>query len=167
MQRLALTDALTELPNRRFAMERLEQDWALCRRGDRTLSCMMIDVDYFKPINDKFGHQVGDEALKCISHTLRQSARTQDVVCRYGGEEFVVICPDTSIDAAYQCAERLRLNVAALKFKNQGTGIGLTISVGVAQKKEGIASIDDLLSRADECLYSAKQGGRNRTVRAK
>ena len=167
LQRLALTDALTELPNRRFAMERLEQDWALCRRGDRTLSCMMIDVDYFKPINDKFGHQVGDEALKCIAHTLRQSARTQDVVCRYGGEEFVVICPDTSIDAAYQCAERLRLNVAALKFKNQGTGIGLTISVGVAQKKEGIASIDDLLSRADECLYSAKQGGRNRTVRAK
>jgi diguanylate cyclase (GGDEF)-like protein len=167
LQRLALTDALTELPNRRFAMERLEQEWALSKRGDRTLSCMMVDVDYFKPINDKFGHQAGDEALKCIANTLRQSARTQDVVCRYGGEEFLVICPDTGIDAAYQCAERLRLNVAALKFKSQGADIRLTISVGVAQKKGGIASIEDLLHRADECLYAAKQGGRNRAVCAK
>lgn len=164
LQRLALTDALTELPNRRFAMERLDQEWALSRRGDRTLSCMMVDVDRFKPINDKFGHQAGDEALKCVANTLRQSARTQDVVCRYGGEEFVVICPDTGIDAAYQCAERLRLNVAALKFNNQKAGIRLTISIGVAEKKEGVASIEELLSRADECLYAAKQGGRNRTV---
>lgn len=167
LQRLALTDALTELPNRRFAMERLEQEWALSKRGDRTLSCMMVDADYFKPINDKFGHQAGDEMLKRIASTLRQSARTQDVVCRYGGEEFVVICPDTGIDAAYQCAERLRLNVAALKFKNQEAGIRLTISIGVAEKKEGIASIEKLLSRADECLYAAKQGGRNRTVAEK
>lgn len=164
LQRLALTDALTELPNRRFAMERLEQEWALSRRGERPLSCMMVDIDCFKPINDKLGHQAGDEALKCVANTLRQSARTQDVVCRYGGEEFVVICPDTGIDAAYQCAERLRLNVAALKFKYQGGGIRLTVSIGVAEKKEGVASIEDLLNRADECLYAAKQGGRNRTV---
>ena len=164
LQRLALTDALTELPNRRFAMERLDQEWALSKRGDRTLSCMMVDIDYFKPINDKFGHQAGDEALKCVANTLRQSARAQDVVCRYGGEEFVVICPDTGIDAAYQCAERLRLNVAALKFKNQGVDIRLAVSIGVAEKKEGATSIEDLLSRADECLYAAKQGGRNRTV---
>jgi diguanylate cyclase (GGDEF)-like protein len=128
---------------------------------------MMVDVDHFKPINDKFGHQTGDEVLKCIAHTLRQSARTQDVVCRYGGEEFLVICPDTGIGAATQCAERLRLNVAALQFRNQGAGIGLTISVGVAEKKNGIASIDELLGRADECLYAAKQGGRNRTVAGK
>ena len=167
LQRLALTDALTELPNRRFAMERLEQEWALSKRGDRTLSCMMVDIDCFKPINDKFGHQAGDEVLKCVANTLRQSARTQDVVCRYGGEEFVVICPDTRIDEAYQCAERLRLNVAALKFKNQEAGIRLTISIGVAEKKEGITSIEKLLSRADECLYVAKQGGRNRTVAEK
>jgi diguanylate cyclase (GGDEF)-like protein len=167
LQRLALTDALTELPNRRFAMERLEQEWALSKRGDRTLSCMMVDIDYFKPINDKFGHPAGDEALKLVASTLRQSARTQDVVCRYGGEEFVVICPDTGIDAAYQCAERLRLNVAALKFKNQEAGIRLTISIGVAEKKEGVASIEKLLNRADECLYAAKQGGRNRTVAEK
>jgi len=76
----------------------------------------------------------------------------------------VVICPDTGIDAAYKCAERLRLNVAALKFKSQENSIRLTVSIGVAQKKEGVASIERLLSRADECLYAAKEGGRNRTV---
>jgi len=148
-------------------MERLEQEWALTKRGDRTLSCMMVDIDYFKPINDKFGHQAGDEALKCVANILRQTARTQDVVCRYGGEEFLVICPDTGIDAACQCAERLRLNVAALKFKSQEGTIKLTVSIGVAEKKVDTASMDDLLNRADECLYAAKQGGRNRIVSAK
>lgn len=167
LQRLALTDALTELPNRRFAMERLEQEWALSKRGNRALSCMMVDIDYFKPVNDKFGHLAGDEALKCVADALRHSARKQDVVCRYGGEEFLVICPDTGIDAASQCAERLRQNVAALKFRSQGADIGLTVSIGVAQKKEGVASIGALLNRADERLYAAKQGGRNRTVSGK
>ena len=164
LQRLALTDALTELPNRRFAMERLEQEWALSERGNRMLSCMMVDIDHFKPINDRFGHQTGDDALKAVAHTLRQSARTQDVVCRYGGEEFIVICPDADIDAAYQGAERLRLNVAKLNQKYQGADIKLTISIGVAEKKKGISSIGDLLNHADECLYAAKNGGRNKTV---
>ncbi|MDD2913995.1 MAG: diguanylate cyclase [Gallionella sp.] len=167
LQRLALTDALTELPNRRFAMERLEQEWALSERGGRNLTCMMVDIDHFKSINDKFGHQAGDDALKAVAHTLRQSARTQDVVCRYGGEEFLIICPEADIDAAYQGAERLRLNVAALKLKNQGVSIKLTISIGVAEKKAGVTSIDDLLNRADECLYAAKAGGRNQTVSEK
>ncbi|MBI5437856.1 MAG: diguanylate cyclase [Nitrosomonadales bacterium] len=167
LQRLALTDALTELPNRRFAMERIEQEWALSKRGDRTLSCMMVDIDHFKSINDRFGHQTGDDALKAVALALRQSARTQDVVCRYGGEEFLIICPDADIDAAYQGAERLRLNVAALIFKFQGSDLKLTISIGVAEKKEDTASIDDLLSHADDCLYSAKESGRNKTVAKK
>ena len=164
LQRLALTDALTELPNRRFAMERLEQEWALSERGSRMLSCMMVDIDHFKSINDRFGHQAGDDALKAVAHTLRQSARTQDVVCRYGGEEFLIICPDADLDAAYQGAERLRLNVAALHLKTQGADIKPTISIGVAEKKKSISSIDNLLNYADECLYAAKNGGRNKTV---
>lgn len=167
LQRLALTDALTELPNRRFAMERLEQEWALSQRGERTLSCMMVDIDHFKSINDKFGHQVGDDALKHVADTLRRSARTQDVVCRYGGEEFVVICPDTDMEAAGQCAERLRLNVASARLESQAGHIELTVSVGIAEKLEGAGSIEDLLSRADECLYAAKQKGRNRVVGGK
>jgi diguanylate cyclase (GGDEF)-like protein len=164
LQRLALTDALTELPNRRFARERLEQEWALSQRGERALSCMMIDIDRFKAINDEFGHQTGDDALRFVADILRQSARTQDVVCRYGGEEFVVICPDTDIEAARQCADRLRMNVAAQILKSQAGNIGLTVSIGVAEKKEGIGSIADLLTHADECLYKAKEGGRNRVV---
>ena len=164
LQQLALTDALTGLPNRRFAMERLEQEWALSERGNRMLSCMLVDIDHFKLVNDTFGHKAGDEALKYVANALRQSARKQDVVCRYGGEEFLVICPDTGIDAAHQCAERMRLHVAALEFTNQGVGIEMTASIGVAQKTEGVASLGELLSRADECLYAAKQGGRNRTV---
>ncbi|MDO8812701.1 MAG: diguanylate cyclase [Gallionella sp.] len=164
LQRLALTDALTELPNRRFAMERIEQEWALSKRGDRMLSCMMVDIDHFKSINDKFGHQTGDDALKAVAHALRQSARTQDVVCRYGGEEFLIICPDADINAAYQGAERLRLNVAALNFKYQGADVKLTISIGVAEKRDNTASINDLLNHADDCLYAAKEGGRNKTV---
>lgn len=164
LQRLALTDALTELPNRRFARERLEQEWALFQRGERALSCMMVDIDHFKSINDEFGHQTGDDALKFVADTLRQSARTQDVVCRYGGEEFVVICPDTDIEAARQCAERLRLNVAAQPLKSQAGNIHLTVSIGVAEKKEGIDSIEDLLIRADERLYAAKEAGRNRVI---
>lgn len=164
LQRLALTDALTELPNRRFAMERLEQEWALSQRGERALACMMVDIDHFKSINDRFGHQTGDDALKYVANTLRQSARTQDVVCRFGGEEFLVICPDTDIEAAYLCAERLRLNVAGLILKNQNSSITLTVSIGLAEKTDGFASMEDLLVRADECLYAAKQAGRNRTV---
>lgn len=164
LQRMALTDALTELPNRRFAMERLEQEWALSLRGDRTLSCMMVDIDRFKAINDEFGHQTGDDALKLVADTLRQSARAQDVVCRYGGEEFLVLCPDTGIEAAHQCAERLRQNVAGLVLNTPAGNVDLTISIGVAEKEEDVDSIYGLLTRADERLYAAKQAGRNRVV---
>ncbi len=162
LQELALTDMLTELPNRRCAMERLEQEWALAVRGSRTLSCMMVDIDHFKPINDKFGHQVGDEALKYVAKLLRQSARGQDVLCRYGGEEFVVICPDTGIKAACQCAERLRGNIAAELFKHQGGELRLTISIGVVEKNEATTCVEDLLAFADERMYAAKRAGRNR-----
>lgn len=164
LQQLASTDALTLLPNRRLAMERLAQEWALAQRGDRPLACMMIDIDDFKAINDMLGHPVGDIALKSVAHSLRQSARTQDVVCRFGGEEFLVICPDTDIDAAYRCAERLRQNVMTAAVSNVDPLFKLTVSIGVAGKTNGMTSAEDLLCRADQCLYAAKQAGRNRTI---
>jgi len=165
LQGQALTDALTGLSNRRFAMERLEQEWALAKRGDRSLSCLMVDVDHFKSINDRYGHQVGDEALKLVADTLRHTARKQDVVCRYGGEEFLVICPDTKLEAAYQCAERLRMNVAAQSLKLQeGSEFKMTVSVGLAEQNDAITSLKELLIRADNNLYAAKEAGRNRTV---
>lgn len=165
LQGQALSDALTGLPNRRFAMERLEQEWALSKRGDRALSCLMVDVDHFKFVNDRFGHQVGDEALKLVADTLRGAARTQDVVCRYGGEEFLVICPDTDAQAAVQCAERLRINIAAQGLRLQDGGEHkMTVSIGVAQKSETIATLEALLIRADNNLYAAKEAGRNRII---
>lgn len=167
LQRLALTDALTELPNRRFAVERLEQEWALSQRGDRALSCMMVDIDHFKTINDRLGHQAGDEVLKSVAQALRQAARAQDQVCRYGGEEFVVICPDTGIEAAKQCAERLRQTVFKLISKAGGASLSLTVSIGVAEHRPEMVSVDDLLAQADACLYAAKDAGRNRVVSGK
>lgn len=165
LQQQALTDELTGLPNRRYAMERLEQEWALTQRGTRTLSCLMVDVDHFKSINDRFGHQKGDDALKLIANTLRHAARTQDVVCRYGGEEFLVICPDTNSEAAYQCAERLRLSVADQIMKlHDGSELKVTISIGLARNNEAITTLQAILSRADKNLYAAKAAGRNRTI---
>ena len=165
LQQQALSDALTELPNRRFAMERLEQEWALTRRGERALSCMMLDIDHFKKINDTFGHQLGDEALKQVADALRKTARAQDVVCRYGGEEFLVICPDTGATAAYQAAERMRVSVESLRMlAPDGRCVPLTISIGVAEKGEGIADMNALVNRADDSLYAAKKQGRNCTV---
>jgi diguanylate cyclase (GGDEF)-like protein len=162
LQRQALTDSLTGLHNRRFAMERLEQEWALSKRGDRLLSCLMVDIDHFKTINDRFGHQIGDDALKLVANTLRLQARTQDVVCRYGGEEFLVICPDTRLDAARLCAERLRFSVAAENIAlPDGSKISMTVSIGLAENNDRISSVGGLLIQADKNLYAAKAAGRN------
>lgn len=165
LQGQALTDALTGLPNRRFAAERLEQEWALTQRGERTLSCLMLDIDHFKSINDRYGHLVGDEALKLVANTLRQAARTQDVVCRYGGEEFLVICPDTRAEDAFKCAERLRMNLAAQHLKlPDGNELQMTLSAGGAEKNDATTTSQALLHKADINLYAAKTDGRNRSV---
>ena len=164
LQQLALTDVLTSLPNRRAAMERLEQEWALTGRTNRTLTCLMVDIDHFKVINDKLGHPVGDIALRHVAHTLRQSARAEDIVCRFGGEEFLVICPDTGAHEAYRCAERLRLNVENMVVSDASLTIKVTISIGVASKSASMQSPEDLLSQADQNLYAAKLAGRNRTI---
>lgn len=162
LQQLALTDALTELPNRRAAMERLGQEWSLMQRSQRPLVCMIIDIDHFKAINDQFGHPVGDAVLKQVAQTLRHTARTQDMVCRFGGEEFLVICPDTDTNAAFQCAERLRLQVAALADLTPAHGV--SVSIGLAAADINMDTLDELLVHADKCLYAAKQAGRNRTI---
>ncbi len=94
LQKLALTDVLPELPNRRYANEQLDRQWALAERNGRPLACMMVDIDRFKQINDTYGHKVGDDVLKQVANVLRQTARKQDMVCRLGGEEFLVICPE-------------------------------------------------------------------------
>lgn len=166
LQQLALTDVLTDLPNRRFANEHLERQWALAQRTGSPLSCMMIDIDYFKRVNDTFGHKVGDDALKQVARILHLSVRKQDVVCRLGGEEFIVICTDVDGEAFYRYAERLRQNVAELAINDSSTGgkFKLTVSIGAASKTSAMSTYEMLLQLADKRLYAAKGKGRNCTV---
>ncbi len=154
-----------ELPNRRYANEQLDRQWALAERNGRPLSCMMVDIDRFKQINDTYGHKVGDDVLKQVASVLRLAARKQDMVCRFGGEEFLVICPDSQPNQVFQYAERLRLNVAASNIHSvAGPDFHLTVSIGLAHKKPELLNVEMLLQLADRRLYAAKKGGRNKTV---
>ncbi len=162
LQQAALNDVLTGLPNRRSAMERLDQSWSAASRSGRPLSVMVIDIDAFKKINDTYGHAAGDAALKATAETLRLFARKQDAVCRMGGEEFLVVCQDADLKAALQSAERLRGAVAANTVEAEGAQIRLTISVGVACREEACTDVDALVRSADQATYAAKNAGRNR-----
>ncbi|MGE5027774.1 MAG: HDOD domain-containing protein [Betaproteobacteria bacterium] len=166
LQRLALTDSLTLLPNRRYGMDRMEQEWAASKRNGRPLSCLLIDLDHFKQINDKYGHDVGDLALKQAAATLKGLSRAQDMISRVGGEEFLVICPDTGMKAAAQYAERIRNAFEAASFKTGKMDCKMTVSIGVAERNQVLDHFSKLLKVADMALYQAKQMGRNRVVMA-
>jgi diguanylate cyclase (GGDEF)-like protein len=157
----ALTDVLTGLPNRRYAIERFQQEWQATNRSKRPLACMMIDVDNFKAINDSHGHDVGDLVLKLTAQAIKRGLRAQDVVCRTGGDEFTVICPETDLDAALACAERVRGAVVETRFSTGTLELKGSVSIGVAARDAGVADIDALLKRADEGVYVVKQRGRN------
>lgn len=164
LQEVALTDALTGFPNRRYAMERIAQDWAASGRSGRPLACMVIDVDEFKQINDAYGHDVGDAVLRQTALALKQGLRAQDVVCRTGGDEFLVICPDTSLDQALACGERVRRAVDAVPIVSGMLELKASISVGVAVRLDDMADAEALIKVADQGLYLAKQRGRNRVA---
>lgn len=164
LQQAALTDPLTGLPNRRYGMERLEQEWAATSRSHRPLTCMMIDFDRFKQINDGHGHDMGDLVLRQAAIILRREARAEDVICRMGGEEFLVISPDTPLVAAMHLAERLRNAVASTRFTTGVVSCAATISAGVAQRAPGMTRMDELIKAADNALYAAKGAGRNRVL---
>jgi two-component system cell cycle response regulator len=164
LQQAALTDPLTGLPNRRYAMERLEQEWASTSRTQRPLTCMVVDVDQFKQINDSYGHDSGDVVLRQVATVLRKEARAEDVICRLGGEEFLVICPDTPLGAALHLAERLRLGVARARAANGAINHTATVSIGVCQREAAMTRMDELIKAADNALYDAKRAGRNRVA---
>lgn len=161
LQEAALTDPLTLLPNRRFASERFQQEWAAAARGGRPLACLVIDIDEFKKINDTHGHDVGDAVLQGVVAALKKGLRAQDTLVRMGGDEFMVICPDTAIEAAMHCGERLRRLVEKDRIRAGMADIPDTISVGVAVRDGDMATPDALIKRADQGLYLAKQAGRN------
>ena len=157
----ALTDLLTGLPNRRSAMDQLTQAWSAATRSGSPISVMVIDIDHFKHINDIYGHASGDIVLREVASSLRASARREDSVCRIGGEEFLVICPNTDLKAAMQSAERLRANLEVKRISIGQTEKTVTSSIGVAARQPGTADIDALVSAADQALYLAKAAGRN------
>lgn len=158
---LAMTDALTHLPNRRSLEADLAKELAVGVRHNRPLGFAMIDVDHFKPYNDTFGHQAGDEALQELAEVLVDTVRAGDTVYRYGGEELAVVMRETGIEGAHQHAERLREAVAH-HFAGPGRRRAITISIGVAALPESAESVAGLVAAADQALYRAKQGGRNR-----
>lgn len=163
MHHIALTDELSGLPNRRQALDRLEQEWAAARRSGRPLSCIAIDVDYFKSVNDSYGHDVGDALLQHVARVLRESSRLPDLVCRIGGEEFLVICAETSMADAMQVAERMRMAVAAQPTCFRELSLRCTVSLGVATADDTTLGPTELLRRADQAVYCAKKDGRNAT----
>ncbi|MDP2170225.1 MAG: diguanylate cyclase [Rhodocyclaceae bacterium] len=161
LQEAAITDVLTDLPNRRYAIERFQQEWQAANRTKRPMACMMIDVDNFKAINDTHGHDVGDVVLKQTAQAIKSGLRAQDVICRTGGDEFLVICPETDLAAAMLCGERVRKAVAGVRLTTGMLEIKCSISVGVAARGMDTPDIDALIKRADEGAYQAKQQGRN------
>lgn len=161
---LAARDELTGLNNRRRFFELAEQELRHALRYGRALSLFLIDVDFFKKINDTHGHQAGDDVLRGVSATCRETLRKPDVAGRYGGEELAVLLPETGLDAAFAVAERLRETIAERSFATkEGASIGVTVSVGVAALSDEVTSLEGLIERADRALYEAKDGGRNQT----
>lgn len=160
---LSITDPLTGLHNRRAMMEFLEKEFARAQRQQKPLSLVMLDLDHFKKINDNYGHQNGDAVLRAIGIELKTHLRKYDVAARFGGEEFVLILPETGLDEAVQTAERLRQNVADMRFNSELSKLQLTVSLGIATTQNGrILGLDDLIREADYALYNAKREGRNR-----
>jgi len=165
LQYAALTDPLTELANRRAGQTALKQAWAASQRHDpQVASILSIDIDHFKRINDLYGHSHGDLVLKKISQLLQHAARREDTVCRWGGEEFLLICPNMALRQGLHAAERLRRTVEATRFDLRGQLISVTVSIGVASWRSDMLSTEQMLDEADRALYNAKQNGRNRVA---
>jgi diguanylate cyclase (GGDEF)-like protein len=160
---VASVDSLTGVMTRRALIDAGRRDVARALRYGRNLSCLMIDVDRFKAINDTHGHAVGDLVLQSVAATCRLELRAGDYLGRIGGEEFVVILPETGTDEAFQVAERLRRAVAAESAAGTAGDLRVTASIGVAALGRP-HDLTALMANADEALYAAKKGGRNRTV---
>jgi diguanylate cyclase (GGDEF)-like protein len=162
---LANSDPLTGLPTKRVLGELFEREWSRARRYDHDLSCVMLDLDFFKSINDDHGHPVGDEVLRSVARRITECCRTSDIISRYGGEEFCAVLPETSETDALIWAERLRENIAQSSIEVNGSSLRVTASFGIAELTSEVKTHEELLDRADQALLMAKQTGRNRVVR--
>ncbi|MCL1471752.1 diguanylate cyclase [Argonema antarcticum] len=162
LERLANTDPLTGVWNRRYLLTLCEQEINRAYRYKRLFSLLMLDLDHFKQINDIYGHAVGDEVLIAMTKVVQYCLREVDFWGRFGGEEFVVILPETNLDAAVDVAERIRQNLEKTAISVEGEQVKITVSIGVSSYQLDDQKIDVVLQRADKALYEAKNQGRNR-----
>jgi two-component system cell cycle response regulator len=163
---MAITDQLTGLHNRRYMSRHLDGLVATARKNGKPVSFLIMDIDFFKAVNDTYGHDIGDEVLKEFAARIAANVRGIDLACRYGGEEFVVVMPDTQVDFAFTIAERLRHSIETTPFpiSRAPHELNLTISIGIAGSEGEDDTAQALLHRADQALYRAKRTGRNRVV---
>lgn len=162
---LSTRDPLTQLPNRQGFDQKLKEEMARSQRYQQPLSVALIDVDYFKRINDEFGHLAGDKVLKILAKEMKSQVRQSDYLARFGGEEFVLILPQTDLEQAEQALDKMRLHISQCPFNFQGKPVQITISSGIAQHYSD-ETPDLVLHRADKAMYQSKEAGRNRTTLA-
>lgn len=163
----ATTDALTGIPNRRWLMDQGLKFLASFRDADHVISAVLLDIDHFKQVNDTWGHGAGDDVLRGVASMLAGEKRELDLLGRYGGEEFLMFLPDASADDAMVFCERVRSAVEQAEFETTGTTVKVTISIGVCSLARGdVGSLEDMIRRADDALYAAKDAGRNRVLGA-
>ena len=158
IENIAITDDLTGIFNRRHILSRFAEEFEKVKRLKTNLSCILADIDQFKSVNDTHGHLAGDEVLKEISHRIRNTIRAYDILGRYGGEEFLILLPDTGLEDAKNLADRIRVHVK----DNPIISSKITISLGVTAMQAQDQTVDDIIKRADERLYRAKKSGRDR-----
>lgn len=164
LYRMVTTDALTQAHNRQYMEETLERELLRSSRHDRPLTLLMLDIDFFKRVNDQAGHLAGDEVLQEFSRRIRELVK-DEVFCRYGGEEFAIVAGECCLASGAQLAEAIRQSVASLPFDTNAGPLDITVSIGAVEAREaGAKTPADLIAGADQRLYQAKESGRNRVV---
>lgn len=161
LMKMAITDELTGLFNRRYFMSRLNQEFERVKRYESIFTFIMIDIDFFKNINDTYGHLAGDNVLRSIADVMKKSLRISDTVGRIGGEEFAILLPETEIEDGIEIAERLRNKISTTGLGEEFNNLELTVSAGVSHSDLKDTTVDDVLHRSDVALYRAKETGRN------
>lgn len=162
LNEMAIRDGLMGIYNRRYLEQRLQEAYQVSQRYQRPLSVLMVDIDHFKSVNDRFGHPIGDEVLKWVSQSIDKRLRTTDILGRYGGEEFLILLPETDLEGAAKLAQNLVERIAGLPAEELAPGLKITVSIGVSSYPEQVHSAEGLVSIADQHLYQAKNSGRNR-----
>lgn len=162
LEKIATKDSLTGIGNRRYYFDLGDKAFALAKRDESYLSMITIDIDNFKDINDKFGHQVGDDILKLVASCMEKELRKSDILARVGGEEFSIVLPNTDLDNAMTIAEKIKSKINTINYIHKDIKVIVTGSFGVSQNSKDDKDLDDIYARADKALYKAKSSGKNR-----